>query len=400
MATLPASGATEDAARTVAQTKENVEAIRDVVSTLLGGAPGVELTLSSGTVTPAVRDHGGRIRLDTEGDDPTDDLDRIIQTNCPEGTVLILSLENASRVVTLKHGHGGAGEMLLTGAADLALVNVNSWVEFQRRSTSWVETARRIVVGDHAETTSEGRLGAVTYVTASGNWTHPEGLRFVEVEVQAPGGGGGGVDGQGGGTNGQAGGGGGGRYDRKRIMAADLGDGTAGSTETCTIGAVGAAGSAAAGNGGTGGTTSFGAHIVCLGGEGGTGATGTASAAAVAGGAGGAASTPGDFGISGQNGQFGLVTGGARILFGNGGDAHLGHGGQHAVYEGAAGQRARVMAAVAQAVKPLRRRRTSPAAPERPASSSCTSTSDQRASTSIPHQSTVSLSLLPRTLPL
>jgi len=133
----------QNAVRTVAEMKVAVEAERDVVSILPGGSPRVELTISGGTVTPATRDHGGNFTIDTESGAAADDLDTVSLTNIPDGALIWLHAENASRVVTLKHADGSTGEMLMRDGADFVLDALDKWVCFQRRgTTSLVEVDR------------------------------------------------------------------------------------------------------------------------------------------------------------------------------------------------------------------------------------------------------------------
>lgn len=147
-------------------------------------------------------------------------------------------------------------------------------------------------------------LASTTQVfTASGTWTKPTGLKWVEIELVGGGGGGGAS-----GATAGSGGGGGGGYSTKVILTGSLG-----STETVTIGAAGTAGSS--GNGGAGGTTSFGSHASATGGSGGIAGLGGA------GGAGGTGSN-GNVNIPGQAGMIGLATTG-----GAGGSSMKGFGG-------------------------------------------------------------------------
>jgi hypothetical protein len=143
----------------------------------------------------------------------------------------------------------------------------------------------------------------------SGTWTKPAGLKYIEVELQAPGGGSAGSTNSGVVT----GGGGAGGYSRKRILAADLG-----ATEVVTIGAQGAAGSGGGGNGGTGGTTSFGAHCSATGGTGSVAGGGAAGDGGIGSG--------GDINIAGQAGINGYLIGTSAYCSGTGGAAHLGGG--------------------------------------------------------------------------
>lgn len=181
MPTLPATGYIENASRTVAEIKAALEALRDVASVLPGGAARPELTIASGVVTPATRDHGGHIRIDTESDASSDDLDIVAQTNTYAGQRLRLYAENASRVVTVKHGNGGAGELLMVDAADFVLDSLDKWIEFERRSTSWVEVerSREDFVGDSGSGGISGLVPAPgageqhRFLRGDGGWEKP-----------------------------------------------------------------------------------------------------------------------------------------------------------------------------------------------------------------------------------
>jgi len=135
--------------------------------------------------------------------------------------------------------------------------------------------------------------------TASGTWTKPAGLKYVVVEVQAPGGAGGGVPNIG---NVGGGGGGAGGYAKRLRLASALG-----ATETVTVGAT------------TSFTVTAGPIITTSG-----GAVGTAAAAGnVAGGAGGTASG-GDVNTAGGRGD---GASNVAILGGGGASSPLGTGG-------------------------------------------------------------------------
>lgn len=160
-------------------------------------------------------------------------------------------------------------------------------------------------------------------ITASGTWTKPAGLKFIEVGVQAGGGGSGGS----GSTNYRAsGGGGGGGYAWIRVNAADLG-----ATETATVGAGGVAGTSS-GNGGAGGTSSF----TITGGTtlqatGGSGSTKNGALAGVSGAVGGVGSN-GTINIGGQGGGSGMTTdSSSRPVSGCGGSSFMGGGGRSIV---------------------------------------------------------------------
>lgn len=152
------------------------------------------------------------------------------------------------------------------------------------------------------------------YVAADSpaTWTKPSGLKYVVVEVQAPGGGGGGDDFDD--TNAIGSSGGGGGYSKKLIAASALG-----SSETVTVGAAGTAGNNASSPtaGGNGGNVSFGVHATANGGVG-----GPVGAPVIAD---GGTAASGDINIPG-GASYGLnaVTG---PVLSHGGDSQLGRGG-------------------------------------------------------------------------
>lgn len=163
MAGLPAQGYTSNASRTVAEVKVAVDDIRDTAAQMPGGTAREEIVISGGAIVPPDGSGGGWFRVDTEGNAATDDLASITITNCWEGMLIWIGAENASRVVTLKHG---TGNLSLEDGADLALTDLETWVQFQLRSTTWVEVDRHSPrCGFHA-TPSGDQSGVVT-----GTWT-------------------------------------------------------------------------------------------------------------------------------------------------------------------------------------------------------------------------------------
>jgi len=148
MSTLPAAGYIENAARTNAEMKVALEALRDIMAEAVGGEAGAELTIASGAVTPAEGVGGGIFRLDTEGNAATDTLDTITQTNTRDGQVIALRAENASRVVTLNHAAGGAGQMLLYDATDFVYASTSAVIFLRRSGTDWVELHRFVPTED------------------------------------------------------------------------------------------------------------------------------------------------------------------------------------------------------------------------------------------------------------
>lgn len=144
MSSLPSSGQL-GGTPTNAQFQGYIEDFRDfVVESVLGASARYELTIASGAVVPpdGASAGGGVYTLDTEGNAASDTLDTVTQTNTHDGQIIVLMAENASRVVTLNHAAGGAGQLLLQDSTDFVFASLNAWVMFQRRSTDWVELMR------------------------------------------------------------------------------------------------------------------------------------------------------------------------------------------------------------------------------------------------------------------
>ena len=94
-----------------------------------------ELTIASGSVTPTKSRH----TVDTESDASADDLATLATGSVSDGHVVILSVENASRVVTVKHA---TGNIQLSDAADRALDAIGKFVILQLLGSTWYEFPR------------------------------------------------------------------------------------------------------------------------------------------------------------------------------------------------------------------------------------------------------------------
>ena len=158
MSTLPAQGYLSDSARTNAEMETAIEEVRDFIAELPGGGARTELTIASGAIVPPDGAGGGHHSVDTEGGGGTDDLTNITLTNTPIGRIIRLYAENVSRVVTCKHASGGSGEMQMIDSADFVLDALDKWIEFQLRSTTWVEVARNYGI-DYAAARASAKLG-------------------------------------------------------------------------------------------------------------------------------------------------------------------------------------------------------------------------------------------------
>lgn len=148
MSTLPTAGYLENAARTNAEMKAALEAIRDIMAENIGGEAGAELTIASGSVTPAEGVGGGIFRIDTEGNAASDSLDTIAQTNTRDGQVIALRAENAARVVTVTHAAGGTGQIRLYDSASFTFASTSAVLFLRRSGTDWVELFRFVPLDD------------------------------------------------------------------------------------------------------------------------------------------------------------------------------------------------------------------------------------------------------------
>jgi hypothetical protein len=187
---------------------------------------------------------------------------------------------------------------------------------------------------DNVQVIFDESVPAMEVLTASGNWTCPVGVHYVEAECWGGGGSGGSH------SSGNSGSGGGGEYATGRYAV------TPGTSYAYTIGAGGAAVSGAGATGNNGGNTSFGSFVSANGGSGGqTGGSGGAS------GAGGTGGTGGTLTITGQNGgssTIGTGVGGDSPRGGCGGVGNVagavpGGGGGSATTNGAAGGNGRIV---------------------------------------------------------
>lgn len=170
MTVLPAAGYLEDTARDIPQMKQGFEDVVAAIKELMGGAAETELTINSGSVTPTGAIHN----IDTESDAGTDDLANIAITNHPEGRVIGIRPNNASRAVVVKHAAGGDGQVYLNAAAELTMSSTSIMLFLQRRGTAWYEvwrTASPVVGADIASAAAlpvnvPGQIHNVTGTTA------------------------------------------------------------------------------------------------------------------------------------------------------------------------------------------------------------------------------------------
>lgn len=121
------------AAADVAALKAAHGDLRDFLAAELGGQPLVELTIASGSVTAengSPAQPTSHVTIDTESDAAADDLTNITVDEFEDGQFILVGLENAARVVTIKHESGGAGQLSMADGLDLILAKTTQWVLF------------------------------------------------------------------------------------------------------------------------------------------------------------------------------------------------------------------------------------------------------------------------------
>jgi hypothetical protein len=139
MANFPAAAYLSDAGRTKGEMKVAMEDQLQATKQIPGaGLAETTLTIAGGIVTPV----GGVHAIDTESAAVADDLATIATTNLPDGSMLWIRSVSASRVVTVKHNAGGAGQVTLKAAADLALTAPTLWLVVKRTGTGWEEVGQ------------------------------------------------------------------------------------------------------------------------------------------------------------------------------------------------------------------------------------------------------------------
>ncbi|MEO5336650.1 MAG: hypothetical protein H7841_07135 [Magnetospirillum sp. WYHS-4] len=107
----------------------------DAVRQLAGAAPATAIDILAGSITP---DRASQV-VDTECHLAADDLSHVDPANLPDGSFLFLSSADASRIVTVKNGAGGTGQILLNGGTDLILDSPAKWLWLVRDGTAWRE---------------------------------------------------------------------------------------------------------------------------------------------------------------------------------------------------------------------------------------------------------------------
>ena len=110
---------------------------------LMSAAPGFSasqaLSLSDGRAEPHCFQH----RLDTESGTSSDSCTHLETENIPDGCLLLLRQQDPGRTVTLSHGAGGAGQILLADGQDYVFADDADCILLTREGDDWIEVLRQ-----------------------------------------------------------------------------------------------------------------------------------------------------------------------------------------------------------------------------------------------------------------
>lgn len=121
-----------------------LDALHGATQELIGGKAGSALTIAAGSILPTGAIH----TVDTEALAAADDLSHIDLTNMPDGRLILLYPVDATRVVTIKHALGGAGEILTADGGDVVLDATMKWFLGRANAAGKVEEVARGFAGD------------------------------------------------------------------------------------------------------------------------------------------------------------------------------------------------------------------------------------------------------------
>lgn len=108
----------------------NQQGVRSLINVMaLDFQASGEITINTGATTQTQSVHS----IDTQSDSAADDLDTL--TPATDKNFLMLKLEDAARVVTIKHG---TGNFTLPGNADIVMAS-NSLYQFMYDGSNWIQ---------------------------------------------------------------------------------------------------------------------------------------------------------------------------------------------------------------------------------------------------------------------
>lgn len=142
MTLLPTYSHLTDSARTKAEAKADIGAMRDVIAELGGHeawtATAATLTIASGSITPAAAGFDFYL-VETEGAASSDYLTTIATTNRPEGRAIVIAAKTAGHTVIVDHA---AGNLYLATDVDFTLDATDKFLLLRRVGSNWIEVGR------------------------------------------------------------------------------------------------------------------------------------------------------------------------------------------------------------------------------------------------------------------
>ena len=118
-----------------AHIQDNFDSIADGTYGFFTVGEATEKTIASGVITADKSHH----LIDTENDDPTDDLDTINGASLVDGYILVLRPANSGRTVVVKDG---TGNIFLAGSADFSMDTTRDTILLLYSGSSWLELSR------------------------------------------------------------------------------------------------------------------------------------------------------------------------------------------------------------------------------------------------------------------
>jgi hypothetical protein len=175
-----------------AAAKSGLADMAEKTGRLIGGRASVEITIASGS---AAASSGSLftpiVTVDTEGDAATDTLTNITAPEVEDGEFLLVSMENAARVITITDSAGGAGQLVSRDGNDIVLNAVKQFVLFYGNASGtlqWEEVARfGFDTQAYGSLTVESNATTTTFAGTSTDFSNKSQVTVFDTEGAAVG---------------------------------------------------------------------------------------------------------------------------------------------------------------------------------------------------------------------
>lgn len=141
MTDMPNKSLLVDPGTTEGQFQAGLSALWDVINEMAGQGDADNKTIIAGSIAPVK----ALVRVETENSDPTDDLTNVSATVIGS-KLLIITLQESGRTLTLKHNAAGSDNLQLKDGLDVVLSDIYSSITFRYDSDNqeWIEVMRSI----------------------------------------------------------------------------------------------------------------------------------------------------------------------------------------------------------------------------------------------------------------